>query len=55
MAPQWDNVVAISKDIREKTLRNVKEVKEELTKHEWKITPKFNAFLILSKDMESIV
>lgn len=32
-----------------------KEVKESLTKHEQKLTFKFNAFLILSNDIESIV
>lgn len=32
-----------------------KEVKEALTKHEQNLTPKFNPFLILSKDIESIV
>ena len=57
----WDNALNVVRDIREQILRQLmptisnKEVKESVNMNEQKLTPKFNAFLILSKDIESIV
>lgn len=61
VAPVWENVLNFSKDTREQTLRQLmpnlsdKEVRESLKKNEKKLTPKFDALLILSKDIESVV
>lgn len=58
VTPICDNVVNVARGIREQTLRQLmpnlsdKEVKESLKKNEQKLTPKFNTFLILSKDIE---
>ena len=58
---QWENALNFSKDIREQTLRKfmqnlvVKEVKEALKNIEQNLIPRFNAFLIMSKDIEAMV
>lgn len=59
--PRWENARKIAKDIFEQTLRNLmlslseKEVKESLKKNEEKFTLKFNTYLVLMKDIESMV
>ena len=56
-----DNAKKIERDIREKTLRNLmpnltnKEIKEAMSKHEDKNTPRFKAFQILSNKIEDVV
>jgi len=57
----WENTVMVAKNIHDQTLRKVmpdlsdKEVKEALKRHGQALTPKLNAILILSNDIESVV
>ena len=61
IVPCCKNAINISQDMREQTLRKVmeklsdKEVKEALTKHEQKLTRKFNAILTFLNYIEYIV
>jgi hypothetical protein len=59
--PKWTSAMKTVKDIYEKSLKQLiptltyAEVKEALKKNEHKMTPKFHTFLVLSKQIETIV
>ena len=59
--PRWENAKETAKDIFEQTLRQLmpslsnKEVKYSMKKNEKKLTLKFNTFLVMIKDIKSVV